>query len=71
MSTLAEIEAAVPQLTNGELAQLEQFIHEVKREKVAATGHSIMDIKPSSLGKMLGPLGTREEWYDEMREGRV
>ena len=71
MSTLAEIEAAIPQLSNGELAELEQFIHEVKREKSAAIGHSIMDIKPSSLGKMLGPLGTREEWYDEMREGRV
>ena len=71
MSTLAEIEAALPQLTGGELAELEQFIHEVRREKATAIGHSIMDIKPSSLGKMLGPLGTREEWYDEMREGRV
>ncbi len=71
MSTLAEIEAAIPQLTAGELAELEQFLRKAKREKAAAIGHSIMDIKPSSLGKMLGPLGTREEWYDEMREGRV
>ena len=32
---------------------------------------SVLDMKPSNLGKMLRPLGTREEWSDEMLEGRV
>ena len=71
MSTLAEIEKAVPQLTASELAELERFVQKVKRERTSAVGHSIMEIKPSNLGKMLRPLGTREEWYDEMLEGRV
>ena len=71
MSTLAEIEAAIPQLTTAELAELEQFVREAKRGKMTVPQHSVLDIKPSNLGKMLRPLGTREEWYDEMREGRV
>jgi len=71
MSTLAKIEAAIPQLTSGELAELEQFLREARREKAAVPGQSVLDMEPSSLGKMLGPLGTREEWYDEMLEGRV
>ena len=71
MSTLAEIEAAVPRLTVSELAELEHFVRKAKREKAAVTGHSVLDIKPSNLGGMLRPLGTREEWYDEMLEGRV
>ena len=70
MSTLAEIENAIPQLTASELAELEQFVHQARQEKVEPT-HSIFDIKPSNLGEMLRPLGTREEWYDEMLEGRV
>ena len=71
MSTLAEIEAAIPQLTASELAELEQFVRKTKREKAAEPRRSVLDIKPSNLGKMLRPLGTREEWYDEMLEGRV
>ena len=71
MSTLAEIENAIPQLTASELAELEQFVHQARQEKVAPTGHSIFDITPANLGAMLRPLGTREEWYDEMLEGRV
>ena len=34
MSTLAEIEAAIPQLTVSELAELEQFVHEAKLGKM-------------------------------------
>ncbi len=71
MSTLAEIEKAVPQLSVEELGELERFVRQTKREKTAGTGHSVMDIEPSNLGRMLRPLGTREEWYDEMLEGRV
>ena len=71
MSTLAEIEKAIPQLTASELADLEQFVHRAWQEKSGPAGHSIFDIEPSNLGEMLRPLGTREEWYDEMLEGRV
>ena len=34
MSTLAEIEAAIPQLTASELAELERFVHEAKLGKM-------------------------------------
>ena len=71
MSTLAEIEAAIPQLTASELAELEQFVRRTKRGKAVEPRRSVLDMKPSNLGKMLRPLGTREEWYDEMLEGRV
>ena len=71
ISTLAEIEAAIPQLTNGELAELEQFLRNAKREKAAEPGQSVLDMEPLNLGAMLRPLGTREEWYDEMLEGRA
>ena len=85
MSTLAEVEAAVPQLTAEELAELEQFIRKTRREKEQAQKPSLRDFKPVSvgavrsaldlppldLGQALRPLGTRDEWYDEMLEGRV
>lgn len=71
MSTLAEVEAAVATFSPEELAELELFVRMTKKAKSAKGRHSVMDIKPSHLGKMLRPLGTREEWYDEMLEGRV
>jgi hypothetical protein len=71
MSTLAEIEQAIPQLTADELAALERVVRRAKEARKSGGGHSIFDIKPSHLGQMLRPLGTREEWYDEMLEGRV
>ena len=71
MSTLAEIEEAVPRLSGAELVELERFVREAKRRKATAKRHSILDIQPSHLGPMLRPLGDREEWHDEMLEGRV
>ena len=71
MSTLSEIEAAIQQLTASELGELEQFIRRVKREKAAEPRRSVLDMQPLNLGEMLRPLGTREEWHDEMLEGRV
>ena len=62
MSTLVEIEAAIPQLTASELAELEQFVRKTKREKAAELRRSVLDMEPSNLGEMLRPLGTREEW---------
>ncbi|MEO6741913.1 MAG: hypothetical protein ABIP20_16840 [Chthoniobacteraceae bacterium] len=71
MSTLAEIEAAIPQLTASELAELEQFVRKIKREKATEPRQSVFEMEPLNLGEMLRPLGTREEWYDEMLEGRA
>ena len=39
------------------------------REKERARKPSLLDIAPVSVGKILQPLGTRDQWYDEMREG--
>ena len=71
MSTLAEIEQAVPQLSAEELAELERFVRSARREKSREAGVSVFDLPPLDLGEMLRPLGDREEWYDEMLEGRV
>src|SRR5207249_874228 len=72
MSTLAEIEKAVPQFSAEELAELEQFIRKARREKERAQRKpSLRDIEPVSVGRILQPLGTRDEWYDEMLEDRV
>jgi hypothetical protein len=71
MSTLSEVEAAVPQLTVKELAELERFVPHTRLQKSQGTGRSALDLPPLGLGRMLKPLGTREAWYDEMLEGRL
>ncbi len=71
MSTLAEIEDAVPQLSAEELVKLERFVRMARRGKDREAGASVFDLPPLDLGGMLRPLGDREEWYDEMLEGRV
>ncbi len=71
MSTLAEIEGIIPQLSAEELAELERFVRLARREKQRSKPHSVLDLQPVHLGEMLRPLGDREEWYDEMLEGRV
>lgn len=42
-----------------------------RREKARQSAASGFDLPPLDLGRMLRPLGEREEWYDEMLEGRV
>ena len=71
MSTLAEIEEAVPHLSPEELAELERFVRKARQEQNRRKPHSVLDLKPVHLGEMLRPLGDREDWYDEMREGRA
>ncbi|MGA3171585.1 MAG: hypothetical protein ABSE62_11300 [Chthoniobacteraceae bacterium] len=71
MSTLAEIEMAVPHLSSDELAELEQFVRKARREKEHGERPSLRDIEPTSVGKILAPLGARGDWYDEMLEGRA
>jgi hypothetical protein len=71
MSTLAEVEAVVPQFSAEELAELEQFVRKARLTKTKGSGRSALDLPPLDLGQMVKPLGTREEWYDEMLEDRV
>lgn len=70
MSTLSEIEEAVPRLSVAELEELERFVRKA-RQAAAGQRHSILEIQPSNLGGMLHPLGGRAEWHDEMLEGRA
>jgi hypothetical protein len=71
MNTLAEVEAAVPQLSAEELAELERFVRIARLTKTKVGGRSPLDLPPLDLGRMLKPLGSRVEWYDEMLEGRA
>lgn len=71
MSTLAEVEAAVVSFSEEELAELERFVRTTKQAKYAKTRESVLDMAPLNLGTMLQPLGARDEWYDEMLEGRA
>ena len=71
MNPLAEVEAAVPQLSAEELAELERFVRNARLTKTKVGGRSGLDLPPLDLGRMLKPLGSRMEWYDEMLEGRA
>jgi hypothetical protein len=71
MSTLAEIEKSVSQFSVEELAELERIVRKARREKEQAQKPSLRDTNPVSVGRILKPIGTRDEWYNEMLEGRV
>ena len=71
MSTIGEMEKAVPQLSAEELGRLEELIRKARREKEIAGKPTLRDIEPISVGRILQPLGTRDQWYDEMREARA
>ena len=68
MSRITEIEKEVPQLSAEELAKLEELIRKTRREKENAGKPSLREIEPVSVGTILQPLGTRDQWYSEMRE---
>jgi len=71
MSTLDDIENIVAQLSPEELAELERVIRQLRLQKTRSGGQSALDLPPLELGHVLQQLGTREEWYDEMLEGRM
>jgi len=71
MSTLAEIEKSVSQFAAEDLAELERIVRKARREKEQAQKPSLRDTNPVSVGRILKPIGARDEWYDEMQEGRV
>jgi hypothetical protein len=70
MSTVADVEAVVVEFSAEQLAELEQFVRRTRLEKTRGKGRSALDLAPLDLGQMLQPLGTRNQWYDEMLEGR-
>jgi hypothetical protein len=71
MSTLHDIENIVAQFSLEELAELERVIRQMRLQKTRSGDQSALDLPPLELGHMLEPLGTREEWYDEMLKGRM
>ena len=70
MNTLAEIEKSVTGLSADDLAKLERCVRKARQEQRRPKPHSVLDLKPVKLGKMLRPLGNRTEWHEEMLEGR-
>jgi hypothetical protein len=70
MSTLAEIEAALPQLPVQEMVKLEQTIGELKRKRDTRPRKSLRDMKPMHGGKMLNPLGPDDDILGEMIEAK-
>jgi hypothetical protein len=71
MSTLAEIEAAVPRLNADELAELEKFVQAQLRKASIPKAHSVMDIPTVNVGRILRPISSDDDLLGEMLEGRV
>jgi hypothetical protein len=71
VSTLADIEKSIAQFSAEELAKLEEIIRKARRQKEQARKPSLRDTDPVSVGTILKPIGTRDEWYSEMLEDRV
>jgi hypothetical protein len=71
MSTLAEIEAAVPKLNARELAELERFVQAERRKAATAARHSVLDIPPVEVGRILRPFSPDDDLLGEMLEGRM
>ena len=71
MSTLHDIERVIVLFSREELAQLEWFVRRMRLQKTRSEGHIALDLPPLKLGRMLEPLGTRDQSYDEMLENRM
>ena len=71
MSTLAEIEAAVPKLSVEELAELERFVRAERQKAGQPLGHSVLDIPSVNVGRILQPFSVDDDLLGEMLEGRV
>jgi len=65
MSTLAEIEMAVPHLAADELSHLERLIHSL-RVRNSKKQRSAFDLAPLQLGRMLKPLSAEDDLLEEM-----
>ena len=70
MSTLSEIEAALPSLNAEELAALVQRVTLEMCKVMRAPDHSVLDIAPVSIGRVLRPFSPDDDFLGEMLEGR-
>ncbi len=70
MSTLAEIEMAVPHLAADELSHLERLIHSLRVRK-SKQQRSAFDLAPLQLGKVLKPLSAEDDLLEEMLAARL
>lgn len=66
MSTLAEIETAVPSLGLDELSDLERFVRTLRLKRSKDVKPSALDLPPLKLGRMLKPLGSEDDLMEEM-----
>ncbi len=66
MSTLAEIEAAIPLLSPKELSELERLVHSARRRQAGGVRRSPLDLPPLRLGEVLRPLSAEDDLLAEM-----
>lgn len=66
MSTLLEIEKAVPQLGESELSHLEQFVRSLRFRRAHKKQQSAFDLPPLRLGEVLQPLSVEDDLLEEM-----
>lgn len=71
MSVIHSIATMMAQLSPEELAELERLAREKRLEKLSRREESALDLPALELGQILQPIGSRDQWYDEMLEGRV
>ena len=70
MSTLTEIEMAVPHLAADELSHLERLIHSLRVRKTKKQ-RSAFDLAPLQLGKVLKPLNAEDDLLEEILPARL
>jgi hypothetical protein len=72
MSTLSEIEAAAKALPLADQESLLEWLSSRVKQRREEThhGHSVLDIEPVSLGRILRPFNADDDLLGEMLEGR-
>ena len=68
MSTLVEIESAVPGLGLSDLSRLEQLIRSIRLKRERQSRPSALDLPPLQLGTVLEPLGPDDDLLEEMMD---
>jgi hypothetical protein len=66
MSTLTEIETAIPGLDPLELERLEQFVRATRLSRERQRRASALDLPPLRLGTVLHPLHPDDDLLEEM-----
>ncbi len=53
-----------------ELVELEHFVQVQRKQRSKLSAHGLLEIGTVNLGALLQPLGSRDEWHDEMTADR-